>query len=177
MKKMTEEKKEQLRARMREYWEEVRSGKRVHRTRWDTYRDRGELVGVKEEPTSEAIPEPEPPPAPPKPETKISPIAKAEHIHFPMPGVSPKIAFMMDPQQPASKAPKTSVQKPQVSDHVGDFKLPVQQAKTEIGKIVRPGVNLVTGRKVQVKFQPQQPKTPTRVIMQFGRKPRSPGDL
>lgn len=94
-----------------------------------------------------------------------------------MPGVSPKIAFMMDPQQPSSQAPKPSSPKPQVSDHVGDFKLPVKQLKTEAGKIVGPGVNLVTGRKVAVKFQPPQPKTPTRVIMQFGRKPRSPGDL
>lgn len=182
MKKMTEEKKEQLRARMREYWKDVRAGKIVHRTRWDTYKDRREAEAQKQEAAPE--PPPEPTPTPTKPETGISPMAKAEHIHFPMPGVKSEIKFMINDQQPAEQKPKTNPvgdnphPRPNLNPPilVGDKKT-VQQLKQAESNYTKPKVVVALGRKVQVNFKPQQPKSPQKVIMQFGRRARNPGDL
>lgn len=161
---MNEESKELARDRMKKYWADVKAGRREHPTP-------GRPKKVDTAPVSEV-----PPPAPAPEKPKISPIAHAEGIHFPMPGVKAEISFMVDKQQPVEPKAKTPPPK-SPSEHVGDFKLPTHQVHTEQGLIVRPGVNLVVGRKVAVKFTPKKQGTPSKVIMQFGRRRRLPGDL
>lgn len=163
---MNEESKELARDRMKKYWADVKAGRREHPTP-------GRPKKVEAAPVSEA-PTP-PPPAPAQEKPKISPIAHAEGIHFPMPGVKAEISFMVDKQQPVAEKPHP---RPNLNPPVpiGD-KQTVRELTQLETDYTKPKVIVAVGRKVAVKFTPKKQGTPTRVIMQFGRRRRLAGDL
>lgn len=178
---MNEESKAIAAERMRRYWDEVRSGKRQHKSRGPV-KSKPQPEPEKVEPVVQT--QPEPVVQPPKKEP-ISPIARAEGIHFPMPGMKPEISFMLDPQQPVEQktrhvdAPVTPPKNPELKK-VFDQHEQENETRQIVGDKnlnLSSKVNLVVGRKVPVKFQRPEPKTGQKVIMQFGRRARNPGDL